>query len=355
MHKGMLVVLVVALGAGAACPALAQDGHTPEQVGKLYDEALQSARLGKLDDAIRTWLDILDDARGQLKSDIHYNLGLAYKKLDRRPEAWFHLDAYVRAAGVGDSKARKALQDLEGSLEKDHVRVWLSCEPDGVRLDLGAAIRVQPFRCPLVWWFKPGKVTVTGSKDGYDTATVEREIASGKAGVTWTLQLTQSVAKALPAAAVEVPTPAVSDSGGPVAPVLPPGGVEAEADAVPADYRVIQWALIGAGAGMIVCGGVLTALGYVQNESLISNHEPKEGASNTDVQNAQDAYEDAFASEVEPFAIASYVLYGAGGAAAIGGLVWMLTDPGPAGSRGDVFVAPGTGGSPAGFTINMGF
>ena len=92
--------------------------------------------------------------------------------------------------------------------------------------------------------------------------------------------------------------------------------------------RVLEWALIGSGLGLGAVGGIVQGAGYAKNESLHSK----------DLDSPDFPYEERYQDEVRPMEIASYVLYGVGGAAVVAGVVtWFVRKPGGGDAKSGVF------------------
>lgn len=153
--------------------------RTSEELKKLSDSALADARSGRLEQAISTWLDILDEVADGGRADVHANLAVAYKMAKNLPAAWHHLTAYLRAAVREDKAAAKELKALEKSLGTGHGKVGITCQPDGSRVFLefarGAADpsgkpsgKGTAYACPLTWWFPAGEHEILVVKEGFE-------------------------------------------------------------------------------------------------------------------------------------------------------------------------------------------
>jgi len=87
-------------------PAHAGGPRTPEEINKLGDQALEMAQAGQLEEAIKVWVDLLDEVNDRARLDIHVNMGVAYKALQRLPEAWHHLALYLASSPSGACRSR---------------------------------------------------------------------------------------------------------------------------------------------------------------------------------------------------------------------------------------------------------
>ena len=88
MHRLMNLVWLSCLLAWIPI-ALAQESDPVER----FNQAVDLAKSGKIEDAIGIWLDVLDEVEPEYRPKVHRALGLAYADTGRLPEAWHHLTA----------------------------------------------------------------------------------------------------------------------------------------------------------------------------------------------------------------------------------------------------------------------
>jgi len=323
-------------------PANAQDKRTPEQLSDASAKALELATAGKMAEAIVMWDDLLDELEGSALLDTHVNLSVAYERLGRLPESWHHLALYLREStgqGQTDAAAEKALRKLEEKLAKDHVKVGISCEPDGTSLAVKSQGTQGPatstHSCPLTWWFTPGKHTVVATHAGYKQKEELLDIpALGAPGVfVVKLEKEPDIAKAAP------PKPAAQIEPLPADKPHPAKGPVVTTGPEPDDGQ--SWGPVitaSGGALLLVAGGVVQYMGYSKNQDLLDRYPQGTKDYNEFVKNSEE-YDAAFESDVAPLQATSYVLYGVGAAAVIGGAAWLLLDSGD-GSPAPVTIAP---------------
>jgi hypothetical protein len=177
-------VFVLLTVAGWADPAMAQQ----EDPKHALDRGSELARQEKFDEAIAVWLAVLDRLEPEDRATAQRKLGLAFKRTERLPEAWYYLTVYVGSSkGKGDETAAGWLREVETALQKTHVKVSLSCEPAGatVHLPPSTPSGVQTSTpCPVVWWFTPGRHQVRAEAPGHQPRTVQIDIGgTGDTGV----------------------------------------------------------------------------------------------------------------------------------------------------------------------------
>jgi len=170
------MVLLLALSFLTAPPARAQE----KDPIKLFNMASELAESGRMGEAIQIWVDIAEELPAKYQPVVQVNLGLAYKKFGKLPEAWHHLRLYLKISTEEDPDAIEWLAQVEASLKKTHARVAISSQPDGGLLYFGDKAEGIVYRCPLTWWLKPGKHTVFITKAGFEGKAVV--INAGAAG-----------------------------------------------------------------------------------------------------------------------------------------------------------------------------
>ena len=185
----LIVALICATTMFAGPPAMGREKkRSLKELANLDEQAFQAAGKKKFEAAARIWLDIFPEMGSGEQQKIRANLALAFRKLNRLPEAWHFLTRYLKNADTEDRKAGKTLQKVEDKLKETHVKMALACEPEGAILELGgAAHKLLPSHtCPLTWWFKPGKHTIKVSAAGHESRNVELNVLKrgGQAGHT---------------------------------------------------------------------------------------------------------------------------------------------------------------------------
>lgn len=371
-----ITAVLVAIATLCAAPVGAQPKKEPI---RLFNEASDLADKGQLGDAVAIWLLVQNDIPDKYKPVVQVNLGLAYKKMDRFPEAWHHLSIYLKAQPK-DKDAARWLKDVEKKLKKTHARVTLTCQPDGARVLVQSEGSSQKYPCPLTWWFKPGKRPVRVMLDNHKPSLEMFEIKKAGQELSRTVILApEHVYGHLviegDARAVQVFIDGMLEGKVPFRRKLKPGeydvmvgppgkipwkkritivagktitekpdvafavkAVVKKPDPVekpvkhdpvviarPGPGRSVEgpkwwyWGLIGGGAALLAGGGAMTVMAIGKDNDLADKYD-KPGATDADVA----AYEDDFDSEVRPLANTSYVLYGLGGAALAAGVTFLV-------------------------------
>jgi len=283
----------------------------PADAQAQFNNAVERAKAGKHEEAVKICLDVLGKLPESERSRVHKLLGFSYKGLQKLPEAWHHLSLYVGTTGREDSATERWLEKVETELKESHVKVVLSCEPEGASLALRPdSSQDQPeYACPLTWWLKPGKHSIRAAKSGYEMGTVVVEVRQrGDKGV-------HSIAlKALgPADGGKKPEPAITE------PKESKGS------------NAVGITLIASGAALGIVGAVVHGVAYSKNEELHDRHLPSN----------RQQYEADYADQVKPKTTAAYVLYGTGGAALAAGIVMLvLRSPGEGEETSSFMLSP---------------
>ncbi|MBM4370767.1 MAG: PEGA domain-containing protein [Deltaproteobacteria bacterium] len=362
---GLLLLAAVSL----ATPAGAQPSD--DAVGQ-FEEASRLAREGQIQEAIDLWLAVFDALPDRYRSSAQLNLGLAYKKLGRFPEAWHYLSRY-RILGPRNENADRWMQEVEAALAGGYRRVTLSCIPYGtmvaVSMDEGAPIH----ECPLTWWFAPGSHQVRLSRPGFKGAVKSIEVPEKQGEVRLSLTLEEETDGVLaiggPAKGAkvfvagkevgEVPYQArlkagkyevrVVAKGEPpweeLVEVLPGRTASREPElratvpvrptrddtmAVKAPRpgpasRWWKWALLGGGVALAATAAGLHVAAAQENADLRERYPDGTAAEPVSVRN-RERYNERYDASVQPKAIGGYVLYGLGGAAVAAGLTVVILD-----------------------------
>jgi len=334
--KHALPILLFLLA--ASLPARAEDKRSPDVLAKEVDRALGLAQQGKLDEAISIWRDVLDELPAASRGDVHVNLAVAYKGLERLPEAWYHLDAYLKATKEKDEAVEKERAGVEKALVKTHVPLHFSCDAPGTMLSFdGSGDDLYP--CPLRWWFKRGtEGEVAASAPGHlpgETPIRALELDRDRRIVVY-LE---------PAKQPEVPIKTDAGEGTRTDVAKPTGRPSGLA---------WKWSLVGGGAALVLTGVVLQVVANNKDQDLRKDY-PGEVTDFTEWQVNRKGYEDGFNNEVKPLAYGAYAMYGIGGAAAATGLVFLIADwsrpTAPATARVRPLMAPDV----LGLTIDLDF
>ena len=274
-----------------------------------FNQAVELAKAGDYEEAVEICREVIELLPASEHSRVHKLLGYSYMKLSALPDAWHHLTRYLESSGKEDTAAGAWLQEVETSLkETHHVKVTFTCEPPGTTISLPARLT-----CPLTWWFVPGKHLVRADSPGYQPRNVEVDVRERGDSGARKIRLTAIVPSKLP--------------GGETAGRYDPGAtVVTKPVETGKPARALEWTLIGSGLALGVTGGIFQGIGFSKNEDLHSKY-----LDSTDYSLAADAksaYDKAYRDEVRPKEIASYVLYGVGGAAIVAGVVtWLVREP----------------------------
>ena len=301
------VVSVIATGAWLWCAS--GSGQELSDPNKAYNKGLDLAGQGKFQEAVDIWLDVVDRIDEKSRPAVCKALGLGYRRLNAKVEAWHWLTVYLKSTGKEDRDAAAYLERVEGDLLKDHVKVGIACVPKGSRLWLARGPEGPAYACPLTWWFKPGKAHVHVGKAGFSAKTAELDIRErgGDATYTVALETDKPAVAALPTAS-PAPT-AVDDSHNPrnsETTVATEGPQPRQQD------DTWKWAVLGGGAGLIVVGGVLHGIAGARNDTLHDDNP----ADVTDPGYADNKkkYNDGYSEDVLPLEVSAWSFYAIGAA-----------------------------------------
>ena len=293
----------------------------PEGPRAMANRAVKLAQDDNHGEAVEIFHQVIDALPAAARPKVHRLLGYSYMKLEMLAEAWHHLTRYLEASGTEDTMAGAWLEEVEAALKQSHVKVSFSCHPTATTIKLPSSAPGtsaspptlhKPMACPATWWLAPGKHKVAAGAPEHKARMVEVDVrARGDSGVR--------------EIRLEAITPALTKGEGeshaegttvvkPAAPKKP--------------TRVLEWTLLGSGLALGATGAIFQGLGYSKNESLRSK----------DKANADFPYEERYQDQVRPMEIASYVLYGVGGAAVVAGVVtWFVRKPGGKDAKSSVF------------------
>ena len=326
MKRAALCTLVVlGLLSLYVSPVVAQGKPDPNEQ---FQDGVKLAKQRDYQEAINLWLGLLDSADVDFQPKVRKAIALAYKKLERYPEAWHYLTLYLRNAPKEDRKAGAWLEEVEKELAGMHRKVSISCEPDGATLGLDPAAGAIAYPCPLTWWFVPGKHEVSATKEGHHPQTAEIDV----------LERDDEGAHEIKLVAIAKDPPVVAK----LPEKTPPSDtitIDKPADSEPIP-NLLEWSLVGAGGAAIIAGGIFHSLGYSKNEDLHDKYKDEENYPDQDA--AKKPYDDEYADEVQPKLTSAYVLYGLGTAAVTTGVVLLVLNEGEAsaGERGAWTLAP---------------
>jgi len=307
MMKIWLWLLLAALLVPAEAAAADEDpGEMANRAMKLYEDPATRA------EAVALYHKALGKAAGKVRIGILKNLGKAYGAMSAYAEAFPYLHfAFLSESGT-DLKIRDALEFVRKKLSSDHVQVRIEADPARSVVTFPGKGGPHRFRTPAAWWFQPGTYSVRVSREGYRPKEETLVVKAGKPPVVKVVLEEKQAAKPLKDPAVHTRPVAVHETTG-----------KARADGRPA----WKWALLGGGLALAVGGGATWMVGWDHGNGLNEEFDGHYPPGETDTRHEE--FDQRWKDEVEPFQLSSYVLWGVGGAAAITGLVLLLTD-GPA-------------------------
>jgi tetratricopeptide (TPR) repeat protein len=377
-RAGRVLATLLLLATMALMPLGTARAEDPEKARELNAAAIESYKAKEYLKAIDLWLQATEFADNEQLIKLHKNLGLALAKLDRHPEAWFHLTTFMQRSPKSDGKVAKQVQELEAELKKLNVKVSVSSQPAGALAILPPGDRMHRLRTPFSWWLPPGEYAVELQLDGYVT---ERKILrvdlGGQDRFNFVLaeEATTGTLKLLGAAAGS----SVRING------KAQGPLPYEADLEPGEYRLEvyyedgrvwkgtghvtpgqttemqvqvgrietppprvekpaakgsnawKWATLGGGVVVAGVGGVLHGIGISNNNTRydeVRDHWLDQGlAEVTSVNdptyiNYVNDFNAVYDEDVKPYLTSAYLLYGLGGAAILTGAIALLVPPG---------------------------
>jgi len=343
MKIWMMLPLLAALLAPIAATAADED---PGEMANRAMELFKSSETRG--EALTLYHKALGKAAGKVRIGILKNLGKAYGGMDLYAEAWPYLHFAFLSEGGIDLKIRDALDFVRKKLSLDHAQVRVETVPARSVVTFPGQGGPQPhrFRTPATWWFPPGKHTIKVTHDGYlaknTTITVKR-------GVPFTETVTLKEIKV----AVPVKTGTTGETG---KTDMGTGKEKTAVRRVPA----WKWALLGGGLALAAGGGATWMVGWDRAAWLNDEFSGHVAPGQVDARTAD--FDQRWEDEVVPFQLSSYVLWGVGGAAAITGLVLLLTDGPPparptpeAGPSAGLLVLPAVWGDGGGISFGLQF
>jgi len=284
-------------------PGHCQAGKDPTD---RFNQGVALAKQKKYGEAAAVWLKVLPDLSEEYIPKAHKALGLAYKKLNRGPEAAYHLHQYLGLTGNKDKTAAAWLEQVEKELASTHVKVAFTCQPDNAEVRLAAKASTKGaghdlvYACPLTYWLVPGEYVARARAAGFEGRKFRLSFAKKDKKRSFLLKLKP------------VGQTGISDK---------PKG-----DSDP--FPILEWALVGSGVALIATGGILHGLAYSTNQDLYDKYG--DTSKYPDGAAADKLYDQAYDDDVQPKEYTAYALYGVGAAAATVGAVLLLTAEGPA-------------------------
>ncbi|MFN3202560.1 MAG: tetratricopeptide repeat protein [Bradymonadia bacterium] len=229
---------------------------------------------------------------------IRLNIAQCLLKLGRKADAVEAFEAYLELKD-DTSRQAKIREKVSALAEEAFGRLNIECQTEGAHVQVPSVLD-DGSACPWQARVRLGQYTVTVTRDGYEPQSKPVEI---KPGVE--VQLSFTLSPAPPPARTAAPSPADSDS-------------------------LMPWIVTGAGGALLVVGGGLTLA------ALDSRNQIDGELSTTENLNTRDTYEGQVT--------ASYIAYGIGGAAVIGGLAWWYFSSEDDEKPNGVIVGPGSVG-----------
>lgn len=330
--------LLVALLAPAQVTAADEDpGQMANEAMKLYEDPATR------DEAVALYHKALGNAVGKVRIEVLKNLGKAYGAMSAYAEAFPYLHFAFLSEGGTDLKIRDALEFVRKKLSLDHVQVRVETDPVRSVVAFPGVGGPHRFRTPATWWFQPGTYSIQVTHAGYHSKEETLVVKAGKPPVVKVVLEEIKVAKPVK----DPDTGTGSDSGA--------GSEKPEIRRTPG----WKWALLGGGLALAAGGGATWMVGWDRGNGLNKEYDGRyaPGAA----ANLRAKYDRRWDDEVVPMQISSYVLWGVGGAAAVTGLVLLLTDgpaperPAPEGGSAGLQVLPAVWGDGGGVLIGLPF
>jgi hypothetical protein len=368
-----------------------------------YRRASELAAGGRIGEAMKIWVEIVDKVSTGLQFEVHRELGLAYRKFGKLPEAFHHLSRYGKMAVEPDQAVMESLAQVEKSLSRKYARVDITSVPTGASFfPYGKGGDV--FTTPVTWWFEAGSHTLGLVYEGYETS--QQTIVAGEPGSTVieSVLLHENKRDGVlqvkgPEVGAQVFIDGKLEGTVPFQRKLQPGTYElmvgrpglpvwkkqvtiapeavlvkrprlprlkqdaatgslmpavTDANAVERLPEVVvkplpkkkgpplwKWAVLGSGIAVLAVGGGLHGLAYSKHEDLKKKYP--DGTYYDRVLIEDEAhYQDGYKHEVVPLATAGYVLYGIGGAALATGtmLVLLHSKAAPTSAKSSAWLVP---------------
>jgi hypothetical protein len=296
-------------------------GEMANEAMKLYEDPATRGQ------ALALYHKALGKAAGKVRIGILKNLGKAYGAMNAYAEAYPYLHFAFLSEGGTDLKIRDALEFVRKKLSQDHVQVRIETDPARSVVTFPGEAGPHRFRTPAAWWFQPGSYSIRVTHDGYHPKEETLVVKAGKAPTVTVTLTAKTIAKPIKDPDAKPPVGEASTPKDPDPPVV---------RKIPA----WKWALLGGGLALAAGGGATWMVGWDRGNGL--NDEFDGAVAPAQATARQAKYDQRWDDEVVPFQLTSYALWGIGGAAAITGLVLILTD-GPAPTRPKPEAGPAAG------------
>jgi hypothetical protein len=311
---------LVAFSILLAAPAHAEAPEVAEQ----YEQGKQALKADKPAEALGHFKAALSQADRSLGSTWQMLLAVAltYQKLDEPANASEMFRRFLEVTEAHDDLmtqkwrtrrelVRKDLTKLEQVLTKPHAVVMVKSTPPGAEVSVdGARAGVDGDAVtPTRLWLSPGEHTIALALEGFEPTTRTMALTAGQL---------DSVASEL--APVVVEAPPEPEAPTPVAPVVAPAEEEEGGSIGP-------WLVLGGAGAAAIVGGFLA--GTAQGE--FSTAEGIDAAGQPADPDLAAQQEQAYAnarSNYQTYNAASIAMFSLAGAAAVGGVVWLLLDSG---------------------------
>jgi hypothetical protein len=316
----LLAALLPPVGAAAADE---DPGAMANEAMKLYEDPATRPQ------ALALYHTALGRAAGRVRIEILKNLGKAYGAMNADAEAFPYLHFAFLSEGGTDLEIREALEFARKKLSGEHVQVRVETDPTRSVVTFPGAGGPHRFRTPATWWFRPGTYSIRVTHDGYHAKEETLVVDAGKAPTIKVVLAAKEIAQPVKDPGVKSPV------GGPTAP-------KTDGPSSPAVRKIPawKWALLGSGLTLAAGGGATWMVGWNRGNGLNDEFSGRVAPGQAASRRAE--YDQRWEDEVTPFQLTSYALWGVGGAAAITGLVLILTD-GPAPARPQPESGPAAG------------
>jgi serine/threonine-protein kinase len=317
------VASLLAVALLAVCPAAVAQSPTDKAAAEvLFEEGRRLMNDKRFAEACPKLADSqrLDPGVGTL-----LNLALCFKKNGQTASAWStYREAAAQARTVGQADREKLARDEAASLERTLSRLVIEV-PSAVASTPGVEIKRDGAPVPQGLWglpspVDPGVRVLEVSAPGKKALRIEVKVDGGAV-------VARAVVPALEDAGSAPGAPASPGAPAPAAPVAvspTPGAGAPPATRSGSGQRMIGYVVGGVGVVGLAVGGVFGAMTLSKNEQALDvcPDYPEDACSADDV----DRHE-RFVADAKSNRTLSYVGFGLGGAALLGGIVLIVTAP----------------------------
>jgi len=354
----LITSMALAAWAVAARPSAAQEEEAATSKDPAIDEAVGHFKKGVAffneEDYGAALVEFLKSYELHANWALRYNIGICYMETGKIVEALDAFTAYLeegKGSVPGDrrSEVEALIEEIEGKIG----RVDVACSEDGATVVVDDFIEATtPLEKPLT--LTAGIHTIVVKKPGFEPFRKEFTLVSGE---TRTLTIELAAVAAAPPPVAQPPVEAAAPDAG--------AGHEPVAKPPPKAVKPKRWLWAGLGAGAALAAAAAVTGGL----ALKKRNDMRDAAGACDATMTRSDCPDAYAyqDEARSLVIATNVLWGVAGAAALTGLVLFIVDkpkpagegsgpPGPPGSskkgQASLVIAPmlpGTGHEGAGF------